>query len=497
MNGVLMSAPSEEIAPEAPSAPAVEQRLPAGELDASCRQPVLLLFTSALVWFVVGMALLFAAAIKLHAPGFLAQIPWLTFGRIRPAAMNAVVYGFACQAALGVMLWMLCRLGGNRLLLPVAAFAGGMVWNLGVTIGVLAVLGGFSTGFEWLEMPASIAVLLLIGYALMGAAAGVTFHFRQQRELYVSQWYLLAALFWFPWIYSAANLLLLVWPTRGTVQAVVNAWFTHNLLGLWLTPIALASIFYFVPKLLRRPLHSWWLAVFGFWTLAFFVNWSGLTPLAGGPVPAWMVSTSIAANVLLVVPLLASAVNWALTAQGAYGKLWEDLTLRYITAGAAAYFAASLGELVLGIREVSAYINFSMAAIAPRYLALLGFVGLSLLGSMYYIVPRLVQQPWPLRGIRLHFWLTLAGIALVCGSFFAGGLLQSAKMDDATLPFINVVRATVPFIGMATLGWLLLLAGQIIFLLNLLSLVNQYSQAFRKSTRDFLAASAFGPEVRP
>src|SRR6185436_17467579 len=98
---------------------------------------------------------------------------------------------------------------------------------------------------------------------------------------------LLAALFWFPWIYSAANYLLLIDPVRGTFQSAINAWFTGNFIGLWLGPIALAAIFYFIPRLTGQPLYSRELALFGFWTMTFFTGFSGLAALTGGPVPRW------------------------------------------------------------------------------------------------------------------------------------------------------------------------------------------------------------------
>ena len=95
-----------------------ESPLAPADIDASCRWPLLLMFLSALVWLVFGGLLSVIGAIKLHAPGFLADCPYLTFGRVRPAQMNALIYGFALQAALGVTLWILCRLGRTRLALP-------------------------------------------------------------------------------------------------------------------------------------------------------------------------------------------------------------------------------------------------------------------------------------------------------------------------------------------------------------------------------------------
>src|SRR6185503_5824173 len=246
--------------PKGANDPACDLRLPAAEIDASLRWPVLFLFASATAWLLVSSILWLVTSIKLGAPGFLADCPWLTFGRVRPAAANAFLYGFASQAALGIMLWMLCRLGGNRFVFRVPVLIATKFWNLGVTIGVVAILAGASTGFEWLEMPRYAAVFLFVAYLVIGLCALATFQMRRHCELYPSQWFLLAALFWFPWLYSAANYLLLLDPVRGTLQAAVNAWFTGNLTGLWLGPVALAGIYYFMPRLTGQPLYSLGLA---------------------------------------------------------------------------------------------------------------------------------------------------------------------------------------------------------------------------------------------
>src|SRR5438128_3130285 len=113
-----------------------DKRLPPAEIDATCRNPLLLLFVSGMVWLALGLFLALISSIKLHAPGFLAGQAWLTLGRVRPAAMNAILYGFASQTAIGVLLWMMCRLGGVRLLFQTTLCIGTTFWNLGVTLGL-------------------------------------------------------------------------------------------------------------------------------------------------------------------------------------------------------------------------------------------------------------------------------------------------------------------------------------------------------------------------
>ena len=469
-------------------------RLPAAEIDASCRNPLLLLFVSGMLWLVLGLFLALICSIKLHAPGFLASPAWLTLGRVRPAAMNAILYGFASQTAIGVLLWMMCRLGGTRLLFHPTLAIATIFWNLGVALGLLGILAGGSTGFAWLEMPRYAPPILFCSYLLIGICAMAAFYFRRERSLYVSQWYLLAALFWFPWIYSAANLMLVFFPMRGVVQSIVGAWFTNSFLGLWLTPVGLAAIFYFIPKLSGRPLYSQSLAAFGFWTLAIFASWAGPAQLAGGPVPAWVGSAGIVANVLLIIPLICVAMNWHFTLRGLYPRARDDVTLRFVVFGAASYLVASLVGILLSLREVSAITHLTYLETAQVQLALLGFVGMALFGSVYYIVPRIMRMEWPCtKTVQIHFWCSAIGIGLVFLGLAFGGLVQAFELHDPSVPFVNVAAATAPFVGIATLGQLLLLAGPGALLWNLTLMLRPQIEPCRQS---MLALLMNGPSAK-
>jgi len=119
------------------------------EIEVSCRAPLVGLFLSGACWLVVATFLALLASVKLHMPHLLANQSWLTYGRIRPAALDSFLYGFGAQAALGTGLWFLCRLGGAELIWPWVATVGMAFWNLAVTVGVLAILGGDSTGYDF------------------------------------------------------------------------------------------------------------------------------------------------------------------------------------------------------------------------------------------------------------------------------------------------------------------------------------------------------------
>ncbi len=95
---------------------------------------------------------------------------------------------------------------------------------------------------------------------------------------------MIGALFWFAWIFSAAALLLLHSPVRGVLQASVDWWYQHNFSTVFLGFAGMASIFYFVPKLAGRPLHSRYQAAFAFWMLALAGSWGGIPE--GSPLPS-------------------------------------------------------------------------------------------------------------------------------------------------------------------------------------------------------------------
>jgi len=57
--------------------------------DQSSAEPVLLCLSLAVLWLMLGSFAGFTSSLKLHLPDWLDGQAWLTFGRIRPAHLNA------------------------------------------------------------------------------------------------------------------------------------------------------------------------------------------------------------------------------------------------------------------------------------------------------------------------------------------------------------------------------------------------------------------------
>ena len=196
--------------PSSTSIPPAGELLPApasaAEIDASCRLPVLHFFGASSFWLVMGSLLAVIASIKMHSAGFLADCPYFTYGRVRAASSNILLYGFAIQAGLALSLWLTARLARAPLAGAGWSVVAGKFWNIGVALGALGIFLGDNTGYEWFEFPRYATPILFAAYAVAAIQGLLTFQNRRERQMAVSQWYLFAAWFWFPWIYSTRNL---------------------------------------------------------------------------------------------------------------------------------------------------------------------------------------------------------------------------------------------------------------------------------------------------
>ena len=433
-------------------------------IDASTRVPVLIFYTSAVAWLILGTLLAGFVSFKLHTPDLLSDISFLTWGRVRPAHMNVMVYGWASMAGMGTAIWLMARLCRTVLRYPLLLVAGAGFWNLGVFLGVGGILLGDSTGYQWLEFPSYAAIILFVAYTLVASWAVLMFRFRRGEQIYISQWYLLGAFLWFPWLYAAGQLMLFVVPVQGVLQAAVGWWYANNLLFLWFGAIGLGTAYYMIPKVIGRPVYSYHLAAIGFWSYALFSSWTGMQRLVDGPFPAWMVTASIAATILTIIPVATVGLNHHMTMQGYFPLMRYSPTLRFTVFGAMSYTVFSLIGVLISLRSVARYVHFTEASIAYSHLGLYAFFTMVIFGSMYYIVPRLIGREWRYASlIKLHFWASAYGVGLMTLMLLAGGLTQGTSMENPSLAFSESVESVLPYLRGRSLAGVLLTVSHFIF----------------------------------
>ncbi|MDB6053792.1 MAG: hypothetical protein JWN25_1315 [Verrucomicrobiales bacterium] len=458
---------------ESSGLPATEVLDSAEQIDASLRAQLMLLISSASIWGVVAGFLGLIAGIKLIIPGFWNDCAWITYGRIQPAASNALLFGFAIQAGFAVLLWLVCRLGARTLASGWTVLVGTKLWNLGVLVGTFGILSGDSTNLEGLEFPKYTVPILVLGYLMIGVSALMTFASRNRRELYVSQWYLLGAIFWFPWIYGTVAYLAVFHPMRGVVTPLLAAWFRNGVSTLWLSPLGIAVLYYFIPKITGRILYSRYLALVGFWVLAFSGAWATLQ--IGAPVPAWIVSVTVASSILLLIPLISTSVNLLVTLNGFNGaksNIWP-----FIKVATYCFVISSLLLIWANMPGLNKLTYFTIFGDGLRALYLHGFVAMSFFAVIYYVLPRIALKGELSASLtKVHFMLTLSGVSIVFLALALGGWLQGTALANPLNSFMKSVETTSIFLKIGFLGGLLLFLGQIVFCLNVLGFLGKWGK---------------------
>ncbi len=444
-----------------------EDILQRAAIDRSTRLPVLFFFTSAAAWLLAATLLGLISSIKLVAPGFLG-IDWLNYGRSQPAFLNALLYGWAFQAGLGVMIWMMARLCRTELKNPITLVVAGHFWNAGVAAGVTGILAGYGTAMKWLEFPSFVWPILLVSYSMIVVWLVVMFSARRKGHVFISQWYLLAACFSFPWLYLTANLFLNVFKQTGVSGPAIASWYSNNILFLWLVPVGLASAYFIIPKVVGKPIHSYPLALLAFWGLVAIAPWTGAQELIGGPLPAWIPSIAGAAQILLLVPMLAIAFNHYLTVKGSHKLVELSPSLRFTFFGSIGYVVTSVSAALLSSMTLSRYTGFSFTQDAVAMSGIYMFFTMSMFGAIYFIVPRITGCEWISGGrIRFHFWWSAYACISLCVLLLAAGFSHGAATDHWDSDMSGAITFSKGYLIGRILAWVFLAAANAVFLHHL------------------------------
>lgn len=466
---------------ESPSADTEAQAdsLRRAAIDRSIKAPVLFLFLNGAFWLMASTILGVLAAVKNIAPDFLHK-DWLWFlqyGRLQPAHIAALVYGWGIQVGLGVGLWLMARRTGRELKAGKSVLiAAGVFWNIGVTLGILGILFGGNTSIEWLEMPQYVWPVLatcFLCYAwpmvkMFGSA-------RNPGGFMISAWYVLGACFWFPWIYITANVCLHCLPGLGALGAGIDAWYVHSVILLFFVPVGVGAAYYFIPKITGQPVASYPLAQLGFWMLAILGGWTGMQRFMGGPLPAWMPAIGAMTGVLLLIPVAVVGLNHHLTTLGKHKLVQTSPTLRFVFFGGVFYPVSGLFLALISNFWSGSTLQFTHAWYGFQIISVYGFFSMIAFGAIYYIVPRLAGCEWlSVRLIRNHFWFSVYGIAVIVVTSLVCGLQQGGDLNSPErwdLSFIPVVLNARPYVVARAVAWALITWSNVWFLIHLMLMV--------------------------
>ncbi len=453
-------------------------------VDASVRWPVLICLLSAVHWMVVGTFLLVYASSLTHPQDSLPILGWFidlsanfsmfTYGRVYPAGMDALVYGWCSTAGLGLAVWLLARMSRAPACAPGALMTAVIFWNLGVAVGLTGIFLGDSTSAELLEFPTYASWILWFAYAIFALWAVATYLGRRPGYDHIAQTWILVGLFAFPWLYGAGSTLITSHPLPGSgvIQAVIDAWYVHGIYTLWLAPIGLGTLYYLIPKISSLPIRFGTKAQIAFWTWIIFAPWTAVHDLVGGPFPAETVTVGLIMSGLIFIPVAIIGMNLVSTSfaaeeqQGHHG----GIVFPFLVLASVLFVAAGISEQLLSIRSVNELLRFTMFRECNTLLWVYGFFSYVVFGSIYYIVPRLLDFGWrSALLIKIHYYTSVYGILLVLAMLGFGGVMQGNTLENSD-PHVTIVTATgviVSFHIAATMCISLIAIGNGIFAFHL------------------------------
>jgi cytochrome c oxidase cbb3-type subunit 1 len=228
--------------------------------------------------------------------------------------------------------------------------------------------------------------------------------------------------------------------------------------------MGVGAAYYIIPKIVGRPVHSYYLSIVGFWSLALFYAWAGMHHLIGGPLPAWLVSASVVGSLMMFIPVIAVAINHHMTMLGHFRHLRYSPALRFTVFGAIAYTAVSAQGSVESLKDFSEVAHFTHYTVAHAHLGAYAFFTMVMFGTMYYYVPRLTGREWAsARLISAHFWCSAVGICIYFVGLSIGGWWQGRMLNDPNVPFGNIVTYLLPYLFTRSVSGALMSVGHVCF----------------------------------
>ncbi len=439
-------------------------------IDRSLRHPVMFFFTSGAAWLAVSLLLGIIATAKMVSPEFLDGCPLMTQGRVFAAHISTLVYGWGCQAAFGVLIWLIARLTRQENRASGIILAAGHAWNFLIAVGTFSILAGYGTGVPWMEFPTMIWPALLAAYALIAIWTMIQFRVRTPGEVFVSQWFAVGALVWFPWIVATAFLLVFCVGGNPLMSAGVAAWFRSGITYLFFLPTAAAAAYYLAPKISGRPVHSYSLSLIGFWVLAVVGPWAGMQKLTGAPIPFFLPYMGAAAAVLIGIPTIAIAVSTLRTMASEPGKFATSPSLRFTAAGVVCMLVLGISSTLTNLPNSTLPLTqFSITHYGMDILAIYGCFSFVMFGAIYFIVPRITRREWlSKRFIKMHFLFSMYGVIAVAVLSVLGGVLHGQGQEDFKFTWDSAVARAYPYQMATLIAWCFVLFSNVFFFAHLL-----------------------------
>ncbi|WP_333792945.1 cytochrome-c oxidase, cbb3-type subunit I [Hyphomicrobium sp.] len=436
-----------------------------------------------IAWAVVGMFFGVWVAALLAWPDLTFDAEWASFGRIRPVHTTGVIFGFGGNALIATSFHVLQRTSQARLPDQFSPWFVLIGYNLFCIVAVTGYVLGITQSKEYAEPEWYADIWLVIVWVVYFTIYIRTLQRRKEPHIYVANWYYMAFILVVAVLHIVNNLALpLSWTGAksyslfsGVQDAMVQWWYGHNAVAFFLTAGFLGMMYYYLPKRAERPIFSYRLSIISFWGITFLYLWAGSHHLHYTALPHWVQTLGMTFSIVLLVPSWASAGNALATLNGAWHKVRDDATLRFMMVAAVFYGLSTFEGSFMAIRAVNSLSHYTDWTVGHVHAGALGWVAMITFGSLYALVPWMWKQErmYSPRLVEVHFWLALAGTIIYVFAMWNSGIIQGLMWrtynDSGTLAysFIDSLVAMHPYYIARTVGGLLFLSGAAVAAYNI------------------------------
>jgi cytochrome c oxidase cbb3-type subunit 1 len=440
---------------------------------------------SALFWLVIGLVVGLWMAVEMFYPA-LNLTPWLSFGRLRVVHTNGLGLGFALAAIFSTSYYILQRLNRVAIPFPRLAQAHLYLFNTAIALAAVSLFAGMNTTKEYAELEWPLDIGVVIMWVMFAINVFGTLIKRQEKQMYISLWYIIAMTVAIAILYIVNNLEIPVNLFKsysiyaGANDANVEWWYGHNIVGFIFTVPILAMFYYFLPKATGLPIYSHRLSIVSFWALNFAYLWTGAHHLMLTPLPEWIQTVAMAFSIFLIAPSWGSVVNGYYTLQGNWDQMRSNYLVKFFIAGITFYGLQTIQGPLQGLRTLNAFFHYTDWVVGHVHMGTMGWVTMVVAASFYYMIPHITNtELYSIKLANIQFWLTLFGQVIWTAAMWIAGIQQGA-MWKATNPdgslmynFLDTVASLYPYYQLRFAAGLIFFIGILIFVWNLVMTVRK------------------------
>jgi cbb3-type cytochrome oxidase subunit 1 len=329
--------------------------------------------------------------------------------------------------------------------------------------GWLLVLAGVSQPLEWAEFPPVVDAVVMIAFVMAIAQFLPPFFRRGLEDLYVSSWYVIGALVFTALAYPMGNLVPTLVP--GAAGAAFSGLWIHDAVGLFVTPMAVAILYFVIPAVTGRPVFSHFLSMLGFWWLFFIYPLNGIHHYVFSPIPMAAQIGAIAASAALGVNVVIVVANLLLSLRGA-GVFPHDVGLRFVAMSTIFYLVVSVQGALQAQMAINQTVHFTDWVIGHSHLAMLGFATFAAAGGLIHAWQRIPWAPYNARALNWAYRLLFAGVVVMVVDLTVAGLVEARSWQSGA-PWLDAIQAARPYWIVRTLSAVPIAAGFVALLLGL------------------------------